>query len=116
MKKELVISVIELVSKALHQNKASTRIRLLCGIIAETGANNYGLGLKRAPLNSMKSFFFVIWRKFCHFFVFDAFCMVLAHKKAFSVTTNKELDFAVISLKSTLLGRLPLMSEKVYFL
>ncbi|MFP6288631.1 hypothetical protein ACLGEF_00700 [Helicobacter pylori] len=42
--------------------------------------------------------------------------MVLVHKKAFSVTTNKELDFAVISLKSTLLGRLPLMSEKVYFL
>ncbi|MCQ2782930.1 hypothetical protein JT067_02675 [Helicobacter pylori] len=30
-KKELVISVIELVSKALHKNKASTRIRLLCG-------------------------------------------------------------------------------------
>ncbi|GAA7283946.1 hypothetical protein HpM018_03370 [Helicobacter pylori] len=30
--KELVISVIELVSKALHKNKkASTRIRLLCG-------------------------------------------------------------------------------------
>ncbi|WRE33999.1 hypothetical protein KVD69_01555 [Helicobacter pylori] len=59
-KKELVISVIELVSKALHKNKASTRIRLLCGIIAETDANNYGLGLKRAPLNSIKAFF-------CHF-------------------------------------------------
>ncbi|MFP6034696.1 hypothetical protein ACLF89_01815 [Helicobacter pylori] len=29
--KELVISVTELVSKALHKNKASTRIRLLCG-------------------------------------------------------------------------------------
>ncbi|WP_240656016.1 hypothetical protein [Helicobacter pylori] len=29
--KELVISVIELASKALHKNKASTRIRLLCG-------------------------------------------------------------------------------------
>ncbi|UOS64691.1 hypothetical protein MPG70_05450 [Helicobacter pylori] len=43
---------IELVSKALHKNKkASIRIRLLyrirlCGIIAETDANNYGLGLK----------------------------------------------------------------------
>ncbi|MGL2474094.1 hypothetical protein ACR9L5_04290 [Helicobacter pylori] len=31
--KELVISVIELVSKALHKNKASARIRLLCGIL-----------------------------------------------------------------------------------
>ncbi|EQK94105.1 hypothetical protein KVD47_05095 [Helicobacter pylori] len=30
-KKELVISVIELVSKALYKNKASTRIGLLCG-------------------------------------------------------------------------------------
>lgn len=30
-KKELVISVIELVSKVLHKNKAFTRIRLLCG-------------------------------------------------------------------------------------
>ncbi|MCQ2932467.1 hypothetical protein JT204_00020 [Helicobacter pylori] len=29
--KELVIGVIELVSKALHKNKASTRIGLLCG-------------------------------------------------------------------------------------
>ncbi|PUD07261.1 hypothetical protein C2S37_01920 [Helicobacter pylori] len=47
-KKELVISVTDLVSKALHKNKASTRIRLLCGVIAETDANNYGLGLKRA--------------------------------------------------------------------
>ncbi|MEJ8615301.1 hypothetical protein MMN29_04265 [Helicobacter pylori] len=54
--------------------------------------------------------------KFCHFFVFDAFCVVLAHKKAFSITTNKELDFAVTFLKSGLLGRLPLMSEEVYFL
>ncbi|MGL2621488.1 hypothetical protein ACQKAL_00455 [Helicobacter pylori] len=40
MKKELVISVIELASKALHKNKVSIRIRL-CGIIAETDANNY---------------------------------------------------------------------------
>ncbi|WP_212787508.1 hypothetical protein [Helicobacter pylori] len=54
--------------------------------------------------------------KFCHFFDFDAFCVVLAHKKTFSVTINKELDFAVTSLKRDLLGRLPLMSEKVYFL
>ncbi len=30
-KKELVISVIELVFKALHKNRASTRIGLLCG-------------------------------------------------------------------------------------
>ncbi|MFP6222113.1 hypothetical protein ACLGC3_04295 [Helicobacter pylori] len=46
--KELVISVIGLVSKALHKNKAFTRIRLLCGIIAKIGANNYGLGLKES--------------------------------------------------------------------
>ncbi|WRA51610.1 hypothetical protein KVL22_05100 [Helicobacter pylori] len=45
---------IELVSKALHENKASTRIRLLCGIIAETDANNYGLGLKRASLRKSR--------------------------------------------------------------
>ncbi|MCH4601384.1 hypothetical protein KII70_00355 [Helicobacter pylori] len=32
-KKELVISITELVSKVLHKNKASTRIRLLCGIL-----------------------------------------------------------------------------------
>ncbi|MFP6043821.1 hypothetical protein ACLF9E_03600, partial [Helicobacter pylori] len=30
-------------------------------------------------------FFFVIFEKFCHFFDFDAFCVVLAHKKAFSI-------------------------------
>ncbi|WP_187914115.1 hypothetical protein [Helicobacter pylori] len=30
-KKELVIGVIELVSKVLHKNKDSTRIKLLCG-------------------------------------------------------------------------------------
>ncbi|WRE25568.1 hypothetical protein KVC27_01770 [Helicobacter pylori] len=84
-KKELVISVIELASKALHKNKASTRIRLLCGgdqLMKQRF--NYRLGLKRASLNSIKAFF-VIWRKFCHFFVFDAFCVVLAHKKAFSI-------------------------------
>ncbi|MFP6280582.1 hypothetical protein ACLGD1_04570, partial [Helicobacter pylori] len=51
---ELVISVIELVSKALHKNKASIRIRLLCGIIAKTGANNYGLGLRRASLRKSR--------------------------------------------------------------
>ncbi|QDY59567.1 hypothetical protein CV727_06035 [Helicobacter pylori] len=58
-KKELVISVIELASKALHKNKAFTRIRLLCGILMKQRFN-YGLGLKRAPLNSIKAFF-------CHF-------------------------------------------------
>ncbi|PUD50084.1 hypothetical protein C2R66_06365 [Helicobacter pylori] len=52
--KELVISVIELVSKALHKNKASTRIKLLCGIIAKIGANNYGLGLRRASLRKSR--------------------------------------------------------------
>lgn len=52
--KELVISVTELVSKALHKNKASTRIRLLCGIIAKIGANNYGLGLRRASLRKSR--------------------------------------------------------------
>ncbi|EJB63701.1 hypothetical protein HPHPH43_1137 [Helicobacter pylori Hp H-43] len=46
--------------------------------LAETDANNYGLGLKRASLNSIKAFF-------CHFFDFDAFCVVLAHKKVFSI-------------------------------
>ncbi len=109
---------IELVSKALHKNKKASiriiRIRL-CGIIAETDANNYGLGLKRASLNSMEAFF-CHFGKILSFFVFDAFCVVLAHKKAFRITTNKELDFAVTSLKSTLLGRLPLMSEEIYFL
>ncbi|WRG07295.1 hypothetical protein FNE31_01540 [Helicobacter pylori] len=54
MKKELVISVIELASKALHKNKAFTRIRLLCGIIAKIGANNYGLGLRRASLRKSR--------------------------------------------------------------
>ncbi|PUD67822.1 hypothetical protein C2R68_07995 [Helicobacter pylori] len=84
-KKELVISVIELVSKALHKNKAFTRIRLFCGgdqLMKQRF--NYGLGLKRASLNSIKAFF-VILEKFCHFFDFDAFCFVLAHKKAFSI-------------------------------
>ncbi|WQX25650.1 hypothetical protein E5P66_01555 [Helicobacter pylori] len=81
----MVISVIELASKALHKNKASTRIRLFCGgdqLMKQRF--NYGLGLKRASLSSIKAFF-VIWRKFCHFFIFDAFCVVLAHKKAFSI-------------------------------
>ncbi|GAA7546345.1 hypothetical protein HpBHB32_00040 [Helicobacter pylori] len=61
-KKELVVSVTELVSKALYKNKASTRIRLFCGIIAESGANNYGLGLRRASLRKSRverlSYFF----------------------------------------------------------
>ncbi|MGL2549829.1 hypothetical protein ACOWO0_00100 [Helicobacter pylori] len=83
--KELVISVIELVSKALHKNKASARIRLFAVVfIAETEINNYGLGLKRAPPNSMKAFFCHL-EKILSFFDFDAFCVVLAHKKAFSV-------------------------------
>ncbi|GAA7650872.1 hypothetical protein HpBhutan27_01380 [Helicobacter pylori] len=68
-KKEWLLALIELVSKALHKNKDSIRIRL-CGIIAETDANNYELGLKRASPNSMKAFFFVILEKFCHFFCF----------------------------------------------
>ncbi|PDW98413.1 hypothetical protein BB397_02680 [Helicobacter pylori] len=82
--KELVISVIEFASKALHKNKAFTRTRLLCGIIAETDANNYGLGLKRVPLNSIKSFFLSFGENFVIFLLFGAFCVVLAHKKAFS--------------------------------
>ncbi len=48
-KKELVISVIELASKALHKNKAFTRIRLLCGgdqLMKQRF--NYGLGLKES--------------------------------------------------------------------
>ncbi|GAA9700295.1 hypothetical protein VN0045_03850 [Helicobacter pylori] len=61
-KKEWLLVPIELVSKALHKNKASTRIRLFCGIIAESGANNYGLGLRRASLRKSRverlSYFF----------------------------------------------------------
>lgn len=76
--------LIELVSKALHKNKRLLLDKASCGIIAETDANNYGLGLKRASLNSMKAFF-VILEKFCHFLAFDTFCVVLAHKKAFSI-------------------------------
>ncbi|WP_164870370.1 hypothetical protein [Helicobacter pylori] len=66
--KELVISVIELVSKALHKNKASTRIRLLCGgdqLMKQRF--NYGLGLKRAPLNNIKAFFLSFWKNFVIF-------------------------------------------------
>ncbi len=48
-KKELVISVIELVLKALHKNKAFTRIRLLCGGFQLMKQRfNYGLGLKES--------------------------------------------------------------------
>ncbi|WP_254244532.1 hypothetical protein [Helicobacter pylori] len=70
--KEWLLAPIELVSKALHKNKASIRIRLLyrirlCGIIAETDANNYGLGLKRASLNSMEAFLLLFWKKFVIF-------------------------------------------------
>lgn len=86
MKKELVISVIGLVSKALHKNKAFTRIRLLCGGFQLMKQRfNYGLGLKRAPLNSIKAFFCHLEKILSFFFVFDAFCVVLAHKKAFSI-------------------------------
>ncbi|MUU68507.1 hypothetical protein KVC46_04505 [Helicobacter pylori] len=66
-KKEWLLAPIELVSKALHKNKASIRIRL-CGIIAETDAN-YGLDLKRASLNSMKAFF-CYFGKILSFFCF----------------------------------------------
>ncbi|WP_231262155.1 hypothetical protein [Helicobacter pylori] len=88
-KKEWLLVLIELVSKALHKNKASIKIRLLyrirlCGIIAETDANNYKLGLKRASLNSVEAFF-CHFGKILSFFAFDAFCLVLAHKKAFSI-------------------------------
>ncbi|WP_240443961.1 hypothetical protein [Helicobacter pylori] len=65
-KKEWLLVPIELVSKALHKNKASIRIRL-CSIIAETDANNYGLDLKRASLNSMKAFLLLFWKKFVIF-------------------------------------------------
>ncbi|WQR64378.1 hypothetical protein KVD00_05790 [Helicobacter pylori] len=47
--KELVIGVIELVSKVLHKNKASARIRLLCGGFQLMKQRfNYGLGLKES--------------------------------------------------------------------
>ncbi|WRB74757.1 hypothetical protein KVC25_01600 [Helicobacter pylori] len=68
-KKEWLLAPIELVSKALHKNKASIRIRF-CGIIAETDANNYGLDLKRASLNSMEAFFFCHFGKNLSFFCF----------------------------------------------
>lgn len=53
MKKSWLLAPIELASKVLHKNKASIRIRL-CGIIAETDVNNYGLGLKRASLRKSR--------------------------------------------------------------
>ncbi len=53
--KELVISVIELVSKALHKNKAFTRIRLFCGGFQLMKQRfNYGLGLRRASLRKSR--------------------------------------------------------------
>ncbi|TPH69643.1 hypothetical protein FIM57_01550 [Helicobacter pylori] len=71
--------------KCFIKTKASIKIRL-CGIIAETDANNYGLGLKRASLNSMEAFLLSFWKNFViFFFAFDAFCLVLAHKKTFSI-------------------------------
>ncbi|MFP6076780.1 hypothetical protein [Helicobacter pylori] len=71
--KELVISVIGLVSKALHKNKAFTRIRLFAVVfIAEIEINNYGLGLKRASLNSIKAFFCHL-EKILSFFYFWCF-------------------------------------------
>ncbi|WP_157819602.1 hypothetical protein [Helicobacter pylori] len=39
---------------------------------------------------SIMKAFFCHFGKTLSFFAFDAFCVVLAHKKAFSVTTNKE--------------------------
>ncbi|MCK0495371.1 hypothetical protein MPG72_00155 [Helicobacter pylori] len=71
-KKEWLLAPIEFVSKALHKNKASIRIRL-CGIIAETDANNYKLGLKRASLNSMKAFLLSFWKKFVIFLLLILF-------------------------------------------
>ncbi|GAA8077486.1 hypothetical protein HpHA119_01330 [Helicobacter pylori] len=71
-KKEWLLALIELVSKALHKNKASIRIRL-CGIIAETDANNYGLDLKRASLNSMEAFLLLFWKKFVIFLLLMLF-------------------------------------------
>ncbi|QQW88640.1 hypothetical protein HG566_01535 [Helicobacter pylori] len=71
-KKEWLLAPIELVSKALHKNKASIRIRL-CGIIDETDANNYGLGLKRASLNSMKALFLSFWKNFVIFLLLMLF-------------------------------------------
>ncbi|GAA7457274.1 hypothetical protein Yangon222_04410 [Helicobacter pylori] len=82
--KEWLLAPIELVSKALHKNKASIRIRF-CGIIVETDANNYGLDLKRASLNSMEAFLLLFWKNFIIFFDFGVFGLVLAHKKAFSI-------------------------------
>ncbi|MGL2354257.1 hypothetical protein ACOWKO_00455 [Helicobacter pylori] len=78
-KKELVISVIELVLKALHKNKASTRIRLLCGGFQLMKQRfNYGLGLKRASLNSIKAFFCHFGKILPFFLLFSTFCLVLA--------------------------------------
>ncbi|MFP6350521.1 hypothetical protein ACLGEU_01000 [Helicobacter pylori] len=53
--KSWLLAPIELVSKALHKNKASTRIRLFAVVfIAETDDNNYGLGLRRASLRKSR--------------------------------------------------------------
>ncbi|WP_441737178.1 hypothetical protein [Helicobacter pylori] len=70
--KEWLLALIDLTSKALHKNKASIRIRL-CGIIAETDANNYGLGLKRASLNSMEAFLLSFWKNFVIFLLLMLF-------------------------------------------
>ncbi len=71
-KKEWLLAPIKLVSKALHKNKASIRIRL-CAIIDETDAN-YGLGLKRASLNSMKAFFCYFLKNFVIFLILMLWC------------------------------------------
>ncbi|WQV85505.1 hypothetical protein KVK67_04755 [Helicobacter pylori] len=70
--KEWLLAPIELVSKVLYKNKVSIRIRL-CGIIAETDANNYRLGLKRASLNSMKALFLLFWKNFVIFLLLMLF-------------------------------------------
>ncbi|RVY95256.1 hypothetical protein EC506_00445 [Helicobacter pylori] len=73
-KKELVISVTELVSKALHKNKDFTRIRLVCGDDQLMKQRfNYGLGLKRAPLNSIKAFFLSFGENFIIFLLLMLF-------------------------------------------
>lgn len=54
MKKSWLLALQSLFQKCFIKTKAFTRIRLLCGIITEIDANNYGLGLKRASLRKSR--------------------------------------------------------------
>ncbi|GAA8127573.1 hypothetical protein NP0148_01640 [Helicobacter pylori] len=50
------------------------------------------IGMYLEHYSIMKAFFLSFWKNFVIFFAFGVFGLVLAHKKAFSITANKELD------------------------